>query len=153
MKIFWSWLAKILLVVVIVEAWFLYDMHTKNQQLISDNVELEKQLLETQDSLTAAQAKIEELEKTSIEGMLKETNKAVVSGWETLLDAVESELKKARKSIDSTIDDLKTEPNTQELPPADNEKQVTPGSELPDSMPEAESKSNSISQPIQGERT
>ncbi len=162
MKVFWSWFAKILLVVAIIEAWFLYDMYTKNQQLISENIELEKQLIETQDSLSSAQAKIEELEKTSIEGMLKETNKAVISGWETLLDAVESELNKAKKSIDSTIDDLKPESQSPQKDGSDassessinSQEQVIPDQSIsPESIPDVEPNPNSISEPIQGERT
>lgn len=149
MKKFWSTLAKILFVLVLIQAWFLYEFYNKNQDLIVGNVALEQQLLSASDSLatvtdslTAANKKIEVLEKNSLDSVLKETNKAVINSWEALLDTVEGELEKARKSIDSTIDELR-----QELP-AD-------GGQL-DGQADSESKEPSTKEApkvIQGERT
>ena len=68
---------------------------------------MQQELSRANESLLAANQKIEELEKNSIDHVLKETNKAVVKGWETLLDTVEGELEKAKKSIDSTVDGLR----------------------------------------------
>jgi hypothetical protein len=56
MKTFWSVLAKILLVVVIIEGWFIYDLHQKKQQLLIDNIELETKLLASEEALTQTQA-------------------------------------------------------------------------------------------------
>ena len=116
MKTFWSTLAKILFVLVLIQAWFLYDLYQDNQILIVDNIELEQQLLTANDSLESLNAsldvankKIELLEKNSLDGVLEETNKAVINSWEALLNTVEGELKKARKSIDSTIDEIRKE--------------------------------------------
>lgn len=116
MKAFWSVLAKILFVLVLIQAWFLYEFYNTNQALIVDNVQLEQQLLTANDALdsvnealTNANNKIETLEKNSLDSMLKETNKAVINSWEALLNTVEGELNKARKSIDSTINDLRQE--------------------------------------------
>jgi hypothetical protein len=103
MKTFWSWLAKILFVVAIVQAWFLYDFYNKNQKLISENIELETQLLTSQEALAEAQARAEQLEKQSLEGVLKQTNKAVVSGWEKLMNTVEEELQKARDAMPNIL--------------------------------------------------
>lgn len=123
MKTIWSTITKILFVLVLIQAWFLYEFHNKNQGLIAENVQLEQQLLSVNnslitvnDSLTAANKKIEVLEKNSLEGVLQDTNKAVINSWEALLDTVEDELEKARKSIDSTIDGLR-----QELPADDGQ--------------------------------
>ena len=122
MKAFWSVLAKVLFVVVLIQAWFLYDFYNKSQFLIVDKVLLEQQLLAASESLVSANealvsanGKIELLEKSSLENVLKETNKAVVNSWEALLNTVEGELNKARKSIDSTIEELR-----QELPAEDD---------------------------------
>jgi hypothetical protein len=116
MKAFWSVLAKILFVVVLSQSWFLYDFYNKNQDLIAVNVQLEQQLLGANDALasvnealTSANNKIETLEKNSLDNVLKETNKAVVNSWQALLNTVEGELDKAKKSIDATIDDLRKE--------------------------------------------
>jgi len=109
MKSFWSGLAKVLFVFALIQGWFLYDFFNKNQRLLADNARLEQQLLSAGESLAVANKKIETLEKNSIDTVLKETNKAVVEGWETLLDTVEGELEKAKKSIDSTIEGLRPE--------------------------------------------
>jgi hypothetical protein len=98
-------LAKILFVVAIVQAWFLYDFYNKNQKLISENIELETQLLTSQEALAEAQARAEQLEKQSLEGVLKQTNKAVVSGWEKLMNTVEEELQKARDAMPNILGD------------------------------------------------
>ncbi len=113
MKTFWSVLAKVLFVFVLIQGWFLYDFYHKNEALVADNVNLEQQLLAANESLDAANEKIVTLEKNSLDSVLKETNEAVVQGWETLLDAVEGELEKAKKSIGSTIDDLRPEEPTE----------------------------------------
>ena len=63
MKTFWSLLAKILLVIVIVEAWFLYDYYHKNQQLIAENVQLEIELLQSKEGYRVAYAQYNKLEQ------------------------------------------------------------------------------------------
>lgn len=166
MKTFWSLSAKILLVVVIVQAWFLYDYYNKNQQLMAENVQIETELFEAKEALLAVEKKATELEKRSLEGMLKETNKAVVSGWEKLLDAVEGELDKARESIGEL-----REPKASVENPSDLNNGSTSGSTSSDSpVPEVktdnkfkdriDSKDSELQQPekaipqsIQGERT
>jgi predicted nucleic acid-binding Zn-ribbon protein len=116
MKTFWSTLAKILFVLVLIQAWFLVEFYQNNQTVTAENIQLEQQLLAANDSLESlntsldvANKKIETLEKNSIDGILKDTNKAVINSWEALLNTVEGELKKARKSIDSTIDEIRKE--------------------------------------------
>jgi cell shape-determining protein MreC len=127
MKAFWSVLAKILFVLVLVQTWFLYDFYSKSQVLIVNNVQLEQQLsvankalANVNEALATANKKIVTLEVSSLDSVLKETNKAVINSWQALLNTVEGELNKARESIDSTIDDLR-----QELP-VDGKKQETP---------------------------
>ncbi len=151
MKTFWSLLAKILLVVVLVQAWFLYDYYNKNQQLLTENVQIETELFQTKESLLAAEKKASDLEKRSLEGMLKETNKAVVSGWEKLLDAVENELDKARDSIGGLKESEPSVQNPSDLNQEDKTKaQAEP--QLPDNNSEEESIPE-VPEPIQGERT
>ncbi|MGH1486994.1 MAG: hypothetical protein ACRBCI_12320 [Cellvibrionaceae bacterium] len=166
MKTFWSLLAKILLIVVVVESWFLYDFYQKNQQLLTDNVELETKLLSSEQALAEVSTKLEQLEKRSLEGMLKETNKAVVSGWETLLNAVQEELNKAKEAIPSIIGNSdpntsqSTKPKVQGLPQKETvppkaeqgSKQIKPDAEL-QSVPVPESIPQPISESIKGERT
>ena len=56
MKSFWSVLAKVLFVLVLIQAWFLYDFYNKNQALIVDNVQLEQKLLAANESLVGVNA-------------------------------------------------------------------------------------------------
>ena len=162
-KIFWSWSAKILLAVVLVQAWFLYDYYNTNQQLMAENVQIETELFQVKESLLAVTQKAEALEKRSLEGMLKETNKAVVSGWEKLLDAVEGELNKARDSIGQLREPQAGSQNPSDLN-SDRNNSLNSGQspEQPSDSPKADSEDvpaieppsiQSVPEPIKGERT
>jgi hypothetical protein len=133
MKAFWSVLAKILFVLVLVQTWFLYDFYSKSQVLIVNNVQLEQQLsvankalANVNEALATANKKIVTLEVSSLDSVLKETNKAVINSWQALLNTVEGELNKARESIDSTIDDLRQELPADGGESSDDKKQETP---------------------------
>jgi hypothetical protein len=133
MKAFWSVLAKILFVLVLVQTWFLYDFYSKSQVLIVNNVQLEQQLsvankalANVNEALATANKKIVTLEVSSLDSVLKETNKAVINSWQALLNTVEGELNKARESIDSTIDDLRQELPVDGGESSDDKKQETP---------------------------
>lgn len=133
MKAFWSVLAKILFVLVLVQTWFLYDFYSKSQVLIVNNVQLEQQLsvankalANVNEALATANKKIVTLEVSSLDSVLKETNKAVINSWQALLNTVEGELNKARESIDSTIDDLRQELPADGGESSGDKKQETP---------------------------
>ena len=98
-------------------------------------------------ALAEANTKIENIEKKSLEGMLKETNKAIVSGWEALLDTVQQELDKAKQAIPSISNKEKTE-----IP---IENQDDTNGILPDTaIPKSDDKEgSSVVKPIAGERT
>jgi hypothetical protein len=161
-KTFWSWLAKTLLVLVLVQAWFLYDYHNKNQQLMAENIQIETELFQAKESLISFKQKAEEQENRSLEGMLKETNKVVVSGWEKLLDAVEGELDKARDSIGQLREPKAGVQNQSDLNGGRNKSQNDDQSpEVPSGTSKAESETDlpasepeeDIPEPIKGERT
>ena len=103
MKSLWSWLAKILLVVALVEGWFIYSFYTDKQALLVEKQDIASRLQQSEQNLSAANEKIAQMERDRLEGRLRETNKAIVSGWEQLLDTVEGELQKARKSIPALL--------------------------------------------------
>lgn len=174
MKTFWSWAAKILLVVALVEAWYIYDLHNKNEALIADNVNLETQLAQSEQALATVRSEIEELEKRSLEGVLKETNKAVISGWEKLLNTVEKELEKARDAIpgiigsdpgadESPLDKNSTNENRSQDSTTESAQEPSAGKEpsadkkssadKEPSADEATPPATESGEPIQGERT
>ena len=90
---------KVVVVLLCVSLWFLYQGHTENQRLQAENEQLVLALAEAKQTLESLVAENEVLERKSVEGLLRETNKVVVSGWETLLNTVEQELNKAREMI------------------------------------------------------
>ena len=124
MKSFWSMAAKALFVIAVIQAWFLYDLYRQNTALTAVNEEYAGYLKDSEAKIAELQEQLEETEKKTVDGILKETNKAVVQGWESLLDKVEQELQKAREAV----------PELLELEP-----DVAPQSELPESqMPESD---------------
>lgn len=147
MKSFWVWSAKILVALLVIETWFLYDIYQQNGQLLTANSKLNEELYQVKAALADANGKIESMEKNSIQGQLRKTNKAIISGWETLLQTVEDELATARKSLPSLLND--------ELPEAspDEEQPQQPPSKQnsePGSLDQQESKNK---QSTTGERT
>lgn len=99
MKNLWRWATKILFVLLLVSGWYIYEQDDRYKQLEKEYSALSKELEKTQILLAEQKTHSEALEKKTIDSILKETNKAVISGWETLLDTVEKELNKARSSI------------------------------------------------------
>ena len=154
MKTFWTWLAKILLVIVIIEGAFIYHLYTKNEHLVSENIELENQLLASEKELNETRTLAEALEKKTLEGVMRETNKAVISGWETLMRTVEEELEKAKDGLSR---DNKTDTGTVDQPilgkteqNVENDEQENIKEELDK---EADSSESKPAIQIEGERT
>ena len=157
MKTFWSWLAKILLVVSIVEGWLIYDYYSKHQLLLVENGRLEEKLSQTELKLDTALAKVEALEKNSIEGKLKDTNQAIVDGWELLLERVEQELSKARESLpqllnedNEVLDDGRGSNKPQQPLMGETAEE---GSATEEPKTKSESNESSFSPVVQGKRT
>lgn len=99
MKTIGYWVAKIAVIALLVAVWFLYQKNIENEHLRVENQRLSLELAEVKRSLDELTLANQALEKKSVEGLLRETNKVVVSGWETLLNTVEKELDKAREMI------------------------------------------------------
>ncbi len=104
MSLFWSWAAKLLLLVVLVQGWFLYDVYQKNSTLASSSETLSLQLQAAEASLAQLESQLAVMEKRTLDGMLEQSNKALVSGWETLLNKVEKELQKAKQAIPALLE-------------------------------------------------
>ena len=134
MKVFWAWSAKLLFVLLLIAGWMLYQKHNAYEALLANNLLLDAQLKQTQEDLAHVYEENTALEKKTVEGLLRETNKVVVSGWETLLNSVENELNQARKRIEQEADDEKNNKNNVPAPeegsmPAvpDNESSIIDG--------------------------
>ena len=126
MKKSWSPWEKILLIALLIVAgcWFVYDRSIANDQLLIQTQKLQQQLAERERELSASKARIVELErellagkeqeKQSFEGVLEETNKVVIDGWQQLLDTVNQELGKARNEVKDVLEKLKQEESDQD---------------------------------------
>ncbi|MFT6791633.1 MAG: hypothetical protein ACJA04_000840 [Cellvibrionaceae bacterium] len=137
MKIFWPWLAKILFVVVIFEGWLLYDFYQKNRTLIALSSDLQDQLNQTEKNLAETTEQLQAVEKKTLEGMFSETNKAMISGWELLLDRVQEELNKAREQSPEPPDNSEIPQKDHSQPSTSNttnpsEKSAEIGAETPE---------------------
>lgn len=104
MKSFWSVSAKGLFVIVLLQAWFLYDIYRQNTVLSAVNEEYSGYLKDSEAKIAELEQQLAETEKKTVDGILKETNKAVVQGWESLLDKVEQELNKARAAVPELLE-------------------------------------------------
>lgn len=127
MNFFWSLSAKVLCVLLLVAVWFMYTQHTDYQTLVHEHQQLKNELSRTNELLVAANQQITALEKETLDGMLKETNKALLSGWDTLLDSVEGELTKARKILQS-----KRSTSEAKIDDDANEEKIISGGDSPD---------------------
>ena len=115
---------KILSICLIAAIAYIYHQDKEYGSLVVENQQLTEQLARANTLLLESEDKIALLEKKSIEGMLEETNKVVVSGWETLLDTVKEELTKAKERFnaeglsleDFNLDDFTTGGSKNEVP-------------------------------------
>lgn len=99
-----SLVTKGLFVIVLIQAWFLYDIHRQNTALSAVNEEYAAYLKDSEAKIAELETQLAETEKKTVDGILKETNKAVVKGWESLLNKVEQELEKARESVPDLLE-------------------------------------------------
>ena len=121
MKQVWSWLAKILIIVVIVQGWFIYQFLEDKKALALENQALTAQLETAVEQINKNEKQIAILKKKSVEGVLDETNRAVISGWEALMNKVEDELDKALESFpESIFQPLEESLNPSQKQPNDN---------------------------------
>ena len=104
MKSFWSYAAKLLFVLVLIQFWFLYDLQEKNTALMLSNDEYLASLEFAEANISRLEAELVEAEKNSVEGIIKQGNEAVLKSWDSLLDLFERELEKARVTIPEQLD-------------------------------------------------
>ncbi|MGS2716537.1 hypothetical protein ACVBE9_00020 [Eionea flava] len=96
----------ILVIIVVIAMAYTYHQDKQYRYVLLENQRLLLELDDKSMRLQEAEKTIVALEKKSVEGILKETNKVVVSGWETLLDTVKGELDKAKERINNEAEKL-----------------------------------------------
>lgn len=110
-------ISVILLIAVLVLGWMTYQ--TREQLLQSERqiAVLQESITVTQQELVQVNGKLEELNKTSVKGLVKEANNAILDGWEALVNSVENEVRKARESMeDNAGEPENASPSVQQTP-------------------------------------
>jgi hypothetical protein len=113
---------KNLLIVVLLLALFgLSWMQIRTQQKLDiaqqQQDSLAQHLDKTKIEINQLKNKISELDKTSINGLVKEANNAILGGWETLVNGVGEEVKRARELMQESIQEQTTpKPDPQQNP-------------------------------------
>lgn len=112
----------VLVVSLVVAVAYIYHQNKQYRDAIVDNQRLSLALDDKTARLLEAEKAIAALEKKTVEGMMEETNKVVVSGWETLLNTVRNELNKAKERFNEeatkTLDNNSTSTNKPPVQPA-----------------------------------
>lgn len=143
MKSFWSISAKALFVIVLLQAWFLYDMYRQNTALTAVNDEYSAYLKDSEEKIAKLQTQLAETEKKTLDGILNETNKAVVQGWESLLNKVEQELEKAKSAVPDLLEIEPLQDDNAGMSEAPVEPEITP-------MPEESQDKETTEEPSTG---
>jgi len=78
---------------------------------------LNQEINELRVNVETLNRQVEELKQSSVKGMVEEANDAILSGWEVLIDTVQEEVQRAKKTVEQQ----------RQLPaPNNNEPSVSP---------------------------
>ncbi len=89
----------LILIIALAAAWQFYDMQQREQAMRLRLQALESSVNEMQQRLGTLEGQVTQLRESSVEGLVNEANTAILEGWESLVDTVENELKKAREAL------------------------------------------------------
>ena len=108
-----------------------YDLNVANQKVESLNL----QLTELYATVEALQRDVQRLDNSSLKGVVREANNAILTGWEALIHTVEGELRKAREDLEqgSTVHSTINSPatSTPAASPDANLQSQSPALEIP----------------------
>lgn len=94
-----GFLLLLLWLVVLVQGAVIYWGYEREQVLTTQVVALQKQTETLQQALEAQQRKLAAMEQESVSAMVSKANKVIVSGWDAIVDSVESEMVRARAAL------------------------------------------------------
>lgn len=110
---------KNLLIVLLLAAlaglgWLFYQQQLQAQQQIT---QLTQRLNQAEIDIEAVQKRVQQLDKSSINGLVKEANNAILDGWEALVNGVGEEVKRARDSIQQSMPEPAPKPTPKPVQP------------------------------------
>lgn len=89
----------LLVLVIAGMGWMYYDGQQQLKEARLQSQQLEQQLVLLNKEVAALSEQVEKLGDNSVEGLVRQANNAILDGWESLVNSVESELKKAREKV------------------------------------------------------
>jgi len=90
-----------IVVAVIMSGWMHYDTQ---QKLLASQLQVQQlnaQMAQMSEQMALVHQELGRVNAESIDGIVKDANDALLSGWESLVSTVEKELKRARKPTPS----------------------------------------------------
>ncbi|WP_439134925.1 hypothetical protein [Pseudomaricurvus sp.] len=79
--------------------WMYYDSQQQLKQARLQSQQLEQQLVLLNKEVALLSEQVEKLDENSVEGIVREANNAILDGWQSLVNSVDNELKKARQKV------------------------------------------------------
>lgn len=89
----------LLVLVIAGMGWMYYDGQQQLKEARLQSQQLEQQLALLNKEVAALSEQVEKLGDNSVEGLVRQANNAILDGWESLVNSVENELKKAREKV------------------------------------------------------
>lgn len=89
----------IVLAVAAFEYWQYKDAEAHRTMVNAKLMQLSSRVEELDQNLLAARREMQELESSSLGGIIDNANEALIQGWSAMVDTVERELERARESI------------------------------------------------------
>ncbi|MAZ86321.1 MAG: hypothetical protein CL693_01635 [Cellvibrionaceae bacterium] len=91
-------MSVLLVVFLIISGWMHYDTQRKLLASQQQMLRLNAQLTQMSEQMALVQQELGRVNADGIDGMVKDANDALLSGWESLVNTVEKELKRAREN-------------------------------------------------------
>jgi F0F1-type ATP synthase membrane subunit b/b' len=94
-----GFLLLLLWLVVLAQGAVMYWGYEREQVLSSQVAALQEQTQTLQQTLDVQQRQLTAMEQESVSAMVSKANKVIVSGWDAIVDSVESEMVRARAAL------------------------------------------------------
>ncbi|MBB3046105.1 septal ring factor EnvC (AmiA/AmiB activator) [Litorivivens lipolytica] len=114
-------LCAVVLALVCVQVFFIQNNRAFQRNVASELAAVKTELAETREENRELRAALEELQSSDLDVIVEEAGDALVTGWNSMLDVLESELRKAEEAMRERRErnDSKSETPQNSNPPAE----------------------------------
>jgi predicted negative regulator of RcsB-dependent stress response len=99
-----------------VVSWQWYQSQQREQLLQQKLMDMQQQVSRLEEQTAHLRKELNQLNKTSFKSLVKDANNALLEGWQSLLNTVEGEIKKARDALNEPADDQPASANSSSSP-------------------------------------